>query len=633
MSEVAPASSEDIDHESRGRFKESLLQNHSSTNADVDCNSPLITLTLRHEQVLDTTYKMWMYKAILFVSRVAPCAVIYGGTLSFLICVFYMYRWGVLFALSLYAVFMLWSSWMMAICAFLGLFRCWTTTKHDWYSMYLEEADGAPVKQRSLPDQDVANQPPLHGLRWCDVVHYVIVPNYKTPYEILAHSVRAVRCYRWSRTNMVLVLACEERDETAAERNAEIRKEFGDDFFSICETRHPSGIPKHIKGKASNVCWSFSEVVKQLHSQGFTESDQQRMVVTIIDDDSEMHERYFEALTYNFLASGETKRHLTIWQCPIVHFKNYKTQPGIVRVASLFASLHELSSLANPLDVHVPFSSYSLSFVLASGVGGFDPDWLAEDWHMLAKCSLMTEGRASCEPIFLPLMNYAPEEETWWKTIRARWTQAKRHSLGVSEIVYVWSSLYVGLMQLPTWHRVVRMLYRCLPLAFRLMFVHFEVSTLGVWPILGAILIHYTQGMEAWCSVSDLDNLCSTCCVNAGMRLGYFQDQIVKNSWAVFIQTRASAGLVLGLFMASFCGPFYFQLVKKRVDGDVNDDCFGRNICCLIARTVLELLMYGGLSAIFFGAIPEWMAVVTILTDLSQDHAVAAMKGRPDEDV
>ena len=52
MSEVAPASSEDIDHESRGRFKESLLQNHSSTNADVDCNSPLITLTLRHEASL-----------------------------------------------------------------------------------------------------------------------------------------------------------------------------------------------------------------------------------------------------------------------------------------------------------------------------------------------------------------------------------------------------------------------------------------------------------------------------------------------------------------------------------------------------------------------------------------------------
>ena len=32
--------------------------------------------------------------------------------------------------------------------------------------------------------------------------------------------------------------------------------------------------------------------------------------------------------------------------------------------------------------------------VLASAVGGWDPEYLAEDWHMFAKCSLMTEGRA-----------------------------------------------------------------------------------------------------------------------------------------------------------------------------------------------------------------------------------------------
>eukprot|EP00438_Fugacium_kawagutii_P032799 Skav211936 [mRNA] locus=scaffold1086:467720:480650:+ [translate_table: standard] len=73
---------------------------------------------------------------------------------------------------------------------------------------------------------------------------------------------------------------------------------------------------------------------------------------------------------------------------------------------------------------------------LASAVGGWDPDHLAEDWHMFAKCAVKTEGRVRCVPIFLPVLNYTPEEDGYWDTLCSRWTQAKRHALGVSEVVY-----------------------------------------------------------------------------------------------------------------------------------------------------------------------------------------------------
>ena len=62
----------------------------------------------------------------------------------------------------------------------------------------------------------------------------------------------------------------------------------------------------------------------------------------------------------------------------------------LVRISSLFATLSELACLANPLDCHVrlqkamsvasevTYSTYSLSLALATAVGGWDPDHLAE---------------------------------------------------------------------------------------------------------------------------------------------------------------------------------------------------------------------------------------------------------------
>merc|ERR1712190_175449 len=118
---------------------------------------------------------------------------------------------------------------------------------------------------------------------------------------------------------------------------------------------------------------------------------------------------------------GETsERYLTIWQPPILHYKNYHTQPVIVRLASLFTSQHELGNLSDPNAAKVPYSTYSISATLAHAVGGWDPDWISEDWHMALKCFLATAGRLKVSPIFFPILNYAPEGESTLQTIHAR---------------------------------------------------------------------------------------------------------------------------------------------------------------------------------------------------------------------
>merc|ERR1719440_743861 len=110
-----------------------------------------------------------------------------------------------------------------------------------------------------------------------------------------------------------------------------------------------------------------------------------RVVLTVADADSEFHAEYFAALQYHFLAAGgdegsTPQRYTSIWQPPILHYKNYLSQPAIVRLASLFTSQHELANLADPNAMPIPYSTYSISAELARAVDGWDPDYISEDW-------------------------------------------------------------------------------------------------------------------------------------------------------------------------------------------------------------------------------------------------------------
>eukprot|EP00435_Cladocopium_sp_Y103_P011693 s1622_g3.t1 len=373
--------------------------------------------------------------------------------------------------------------------------------------------------------------------------------------------------------------------------------------------------------------------VQELRSMRGFEPDDPRVIITVIDDDSELHENYFEALSYHYLKASENDRYTTLFQPPIVHFKNFLTQPILVRNASLFTSLHELACLANPVDCHVAFSSYSLSYILASAVQGWDPDFISEDWHMTAKCKLMTEGRASVKPIFLPLMNYAPEEDDAWSTVMSRWTQAKRHALGMSEIVYVATKMYIGMCECNEFWRGLVFIYRMLPLLGKYIAVHFVVATLAFWPLLSHILINFYM-WHSWCYIEDLNKSCSECCVPMAIatEVGIEQERIILNSWMVYFQEKANVCFFIGLVIAGSWGAFYFHLVRDRVEGDWYADWVVRNPLFLWGRTWLEVSVLGWISSLAFGSVPEWVAAFRIMFTLQFHHVVAGMVGRKDDD-
>jgi hypothetical protein len=271
-----------------------------------------------------------------------------------------------------------------------------------------------------------------------DVIHYVIMPQFEEDVENVSMALESIASGPFATTSICVVLAMEEREEAARAKAQTLQNRFEAQFSEILVTYHPSGLPNDPPGKASNTAWAFKELLAHLDRQDGRIG--RRMVLTIADADSHFHERYFEELGRRYLGAGE-KCDLTLWQSPIFHIKNYHRQPSAVVVGTVFTAVFEMACMADPNAVRFPYSSYSLSLELARRVGGWDPQWIAEDWHMGIKCFLLTFGRAAVRPIMLPTINYTPEEDTWLGTIHARWVQAQRHALGFSDLSYYFMTL------------------------------------------------------------------------------------------------------------------------------------------------------------------------------------------------
>lgn len=272
-----------------------------------------------------------------------------------------------------------------------------------------------------------------------EIVHWVIFPNYQEDVDIIESSVRSVACSSLAYSNICILLAMEEREGPQAKKKTEhLRQRFEGRFKDFFETYHPANLPNDPPGKASNVAYAFNRLTERLQASG---QDPSKVMLTIADADSEFHAVHFETLTRQYFETEPQHRGTTLWQSAILHVKNYHRQPGPVLVGTMFTCMAELSFLADPNAIRFPYSTYSLSFDLAHKVGGWDAEWIAEDWHMGIKCFLFTLGRSKVQPVALPTLNYSPEAETWMGTCHARFVQAKRHALGFSDLSYYFMML------------------------------------------------------------------------------------------------------------------------------------------------------------------------------------------------
>jgi hypothetical protein len=266
------------------------------------------------------------------------------------------------------------------------------------------------------------------------ITHWVILPQYLEHIEVVSLALASLSQSSVARSSVSVVLAMEKREQASVDKAAILKERFSDCFAEMLVTLHPSDLPNDPAGKASNLKWAYDCLLAHLWSNGQGFSD---ILLTVADADSEFHERYFEYLEASYLEVPLEERGLRIFQAPIFHIKNYHRQPSPVIVGTMFTTMQELATTCDPNVTQFPYSTYSLPLELARRVGGFDPEWIAEDWHMGIKCFLLTFGQARVQSLMIPICNFTPEDETWCGTVFARWAQAKRHALGFSDLSYI----------------------------------------------------------------------------------------------------------------------------------------------------------------------------------------------------
>jgi len=293
-------------------------------------------------------------------------------------------------------------------------------------------------------------------------MHVVFLPNYKEDEEMMFDTLLNIAKSPLAKDCIRIALGMEEREGPSGQQKAErLIARCKGMFSDMFATFHPPGRQGETAGKSSNTQWAYRGTLER-YADELTTWDPSRVFLTVGDADTIWNPQYFDCLAYRGLTMPKEEVAWTIWQPPLLLFRNLFAVPAFTRLSGFGTFLFELAGLANQrVGVHFCFSSYSLTLALASHrvIQGWDPDVIAEDHHMFCKCyfasiweqldALRTgiglqpsatecaASRVRLRPVFLPAISYLVESDGWLASIHARFVQARRHAQGLAELSYI----------------------------------------------------------------------------------------------------------------------------------------------------------------------------------------------------
>lgn len=270
-------------------------------------------------------------------------------------------------------------------------------------------------------------------LRWEDVRHVVVIPNYTEGLDKLRKCLDSLAAQEVA-SQIIVVLALEEREGEEARRRARVLvEEYGGRLGGIFATYHPWGLPGEVAGKSSNENWAARRAKERLvDGEGL---DIDHLTITSCDADTVFDRKYFACLTYKF--ATDPNRYRRFWQGPIFYYNNIWHVPAPLRLQHGLSGLNHLGRLSREfLRMNFPQSTYSLSLRMAHEVGYWDPDVIPEDWHMFLKCFYSLGGEVDTEVMFTPVYMDGIRSRSYLRTFANYFDQVRRHAWGCADIPY-----------------------------------------------------------------------------------------------------------------------------------------------------------------------------------------------------
>jgi hypothetical protein len=188
-----------------------------------------------------------------------------------------------------------------------GIYTCYNesvkTSMTDWKELYMQKTESS-----SLFDT-------RHDLPFQHVLHVVIIPNYKESYGTLGETLEVLASHEIALSQYKICLAMEESEAECHEKAQTLIRDFGDKFFEIIYTVHPSNLPGEIRGKSSNVAWAARQMAT-------LNSRHEHEIVTVMDADTCFASDYFLSCTYHYCVASPSERKIMMF-APCTVFDRY----------------------------------------------------------------------------------------------------------------------------------------------------------------------------------------------------------------------------------------------------------------------------------------------------------------------
>lgn len=302
---------------------------------------------------------------------------------------------------------------------------------------------------------------------WGQIYHVVIMATYKEDLEILRHSVGSLASSDYPLDKVIFVLATEERDKERAQKNARaLKKEFADKFRHFVATCHPQNLLNEIPGKGSNIAYAASQIKKFIDRENIP---YQNIIITNLDADHRVHQRYLANLAYAYLADADPV-HKSFQPIPMF-FNNVWEVPIPMRSIGVGSTFWQMIESTQPYRLR-NFAAHSQSWQALVETNFWSKLTAVEDGHQYWRSYFRFKGNYAVVPIFVPVYQDAVlSPRGYWATFVEQYLQKRRWAWGCSDIPYVMTYI-IGNKNLPFWDKWLQ--------ALRLIEGHFSWATTSV---------------------------------------------------------------------------------------------------------------------------------------------------------
>lgn len=269
------------------------------------------------------------------------------------------------------------------------------------------------------------------------IFNAIIMAAYNEGLETMVPSIEAVYNTTFDNQKIIFVLAYEERGGEEMEKNAKkLREMFRDKFYDFLIIKHPDGLKDEIKGKGPNLVYAgekLSEYVRKKHIKS------EDVIVTSLDSDNRMSEKYLDYLTYEFVMR-EDRQHLS-YQPISIFTNNLWDVPAPMRIIAISNSFFNVISTMRPYTLR-NFASHSQPLWALEEMGYWSKRTIVEDGHQYWRSLFHFKGDYAVLPIRVPIYQDAVLSESFRETLKAQFIQLRRWDYGASDVAYVGSKLF-----------------------------------------------------------------------------------------------------------------------------------------------------------------------------------------------